>query len=257
MSDHPVGFDDGITAFYEVAACLNHDDSVSTWLELRPDLLDESGALLVGALSYGIDAAVGMAAGFAALPNWVVTADIDLHLARPVHRGPLRVDARVIRAGSRQILVECQLFDGGDLVGFGSANHTVLPPDRGAPMERLEPGRVYRNAQPPRPDRPHVLDHYGVKVVEPGLCELELVARTKNPWGIMHGSLYGLAAEQAVRSTKDAQISDLILRFGAPARVGPVQAAVDGEAGGVVQVHVIDKGADDRICAVVHARIRE
>jgi hypothetical protein len=42
---------------------------MSTWIDLRPDLVDAAGSALVGVIAYLVDSAVGMAAGFAALPQ--------------------------------------------------------------------------------------------------------------------------------------------------------------------------------------------
>lgn len=253
-ADIPEGFDDGITHYFELAACRTTDTQMTTWVELRPDLVDSSGAALVGVISYAVDGAVGMAAGFSALPNWVVTADIDLRLVALAQVGPIRVDAYVVRAGSRQILAAARVRDEGvgAVIGAATANHTVLPPDRGAPMALPEVGVVHR--MPPSANRgTHVLDRYGVRRDASGhRAELDLAPSSKNPWGIMHGCLFGLLAEQAVPEP----ITDLTLRFAAPARIGPVCAQAEPIGSGLWEVTIVDRGAADRVCCVAFARCR-
>jgi acyl-coenzyme A thioesterase PaaI-like protein len=254
VSDIPEGFDDGITHYFELAACRTSETQMTTWVALRPDLVDASGAALAGVVSYAVDGAVGMAAGFRALPNWVVTADIDLRLVAPVRVGPIRTDSWVARSGSRQILVTCEVRDEGTgaVVGVATANHTVLPPERGAPMALPEVGVVHR--MPPTPHRgTHVLDRYGIRTgVEEHSSALALSPTAKNPWGIMHGCLFGLLAEQAV----PGEVADLTLRFAAPARVGPVRATARHRGGSLWDVAVVDRGADDRLCCVAFVRTR-
>lgn len=261
--DLPDGFDDGLTNYFELAARRAGDETMSTWIDLQPDFVDSSGAALVGVLAYLVDSAVGMAAGFAALPQWVVTADIDLHLVAPATVGPLRADARVVRAGSRQVLADCTLFDEGArvVVGSATANHSVLSPEQAAPMSVPVPDEIFRHHRAPSgtvTPRPPLLERYGVRRV-PGLigaAELEITGPARNPWGIMHGSLFALVAEEALASAEPgACIHDLILRFVAPARVGPARAQATHIDGNLWRVEVRDLGQDDRLCCSAFARL--
>ena len=275
--DLPDGFDDGLTQYFELAARRAADETMSTWIELRPDLVDASGSALVGVIAYLVDSAVGMAAGFAALPQWVVTADMDLHLVARATRGPLRADSRVVRAGSRQILADCIVYDEGSgvIVASATANHSVLPSDRGAPMSLPVPGQIFRHQrarggeqgpsgplsgeQGPGPGgRPPLRERYGIRPVAgvPGAAEIEITGPARNPWGIMHGSLFALVAEAALASVEPAaRIDDLMLRFVAPARIGPARAQATRVAGSLWKVEVRDRGSDDRICCTVLARL--
>jgi uncharacterized protein (TIGR00369 family) len=255
------GFADGLTAYFDLAARRSADEVMSTWVTLRPDLRDASGAARTGVVAYAVDTAVGMASGFAALPDWVVTADIELHLVGPAAVGPLRADARVVRAGSRQVLAEFTVVDegaGDALVGVGTANHAVLPPDRGVPMVPPPPGKVVRNDPPVVAPEP-LAQRYPWSTVAPGVVELALSAAAKNPWGIMHGSLYALLAEEAAHSVLGAappevRIVDVVLRFLAPVRGGPARARAEvvGRRGtrALLRVEVRDPGAGDRLACL-------
>ena len=274
--DLPDGFDDGLTQYFELAARRAADETMSTWIDLRPDLVDASGAALVGVLAYLVDSAVGMAAGFAALPQWVVTADIDLHLLAPATVGPLRADGRVLRAGSRQVLADCTLYDEGSgvIVAGATANHSVLPAEGGAPMSIPTPDVIFRHQRAEtgpsgplsgehspsdgRRPRPPLLERYGVVRVPgiAGAAELEITGPARNPWGIMHGSLFALVAEQALASAQPGRrIDDLMLRFLAPARVGPARAQATHIGGTLWRVDVRDCGNDERLCCSAFARL--
>ena len=260
--DLPDGFDDGLTQDFELAARRSADETMSTWIELRPDLVDASGAALVGVIAYLVDSAVGMAAGFAALPQWVVTADLDLHLVALATVGPLRADSRVVRAGSRQVLADCTVYDegAGVVVASATANHSVLSPERAAPMSVPPVDEIFRHPPASGPLsgqlRQPLLERYGIHAVDGGAAELDITGPARNPWGILHGSLFALLTEVALASAQPAaRIDDLIVRFVAPARVGPARAQATYISGNLWRVDVRDMGNDDRVCATSFARV--
>jgi uncharacterized protein (TIGR00369 family) len=261
--DLPDGFDDGLTQYFELAARRAEDETMSTWIDLRPDLVDDAGAALVGVVAYLVDSAVGMAAGFAALPQWVVTADLDLHLVAPAKVGPLRADSRVVRAGSRQVLADCTVVDEatGTIVAVATANHSVLPSDRGAPMSVPEPGRIFRQPRLGTTARPPLSERYGIRPVRPvdgaaGAAEVDITGPARNPWGILHGSLFALVCETALlHAHPGARIDDLMLRFVAPARIGPARAQATLLEGDLWRIDVRDVGNDDRLACTSLARL--
>ena len=271
--DLPAGFDDGLTQYFDLAARRAADETMSTWIELRPDLVDASGAALVAVIAYLVDSSVGMAAGFAALPQWVVTADIDLHLVARATTGPLRADSRVVRAGTRQVLADCVVYDesSGAMVATATANHSVLSPERAAPMSVPPPDEIFRHRRegpsgplsgelgPSGPaSRPPLLERYGVRPVPGvvGAAEVDITGPARNPWGILHGSLFALVVEAAMASAQpQARIDDLIVRFVAPARVGPARAQATNASGNLWRIDVRDVGNDDRVCATSFARV--
>jgi len=117
--------------------------------------------------------------------------------------------------------------------------------------------------------RPHILERFGVAPVagEDGVAQVSITGPARNPWGIMHGSLFALLAEQALLSraphrgegnSGDATrrvIHDLMLRFVAPARSGPARAVATQIAGDLWRVVIRDVGSAERVCGTVLARI--
>src|SRR5690606_17092266 len=97
------GFRDNLSSWFEIAARHEGDLRVTTWVPVRDDLLDAAGAMRVAALTFAVDSSVGMSAGFSSLPNWVVTTDIDLRIFADARVGPVRAEARTLRAGRTQV----------------------------------------------------------------------------------------------------------------------------------------------------------
>jgi hypothetical protein len=72
----------------------------------------------------------------------------------------------------------------------------------------------------------------------------------------LHGSLFALVVEAALASAQPgARIDDLIVRFVAPARVGPARAQATHVGGNLWRVDVRDVGNDDRVCCTSFARV--
>jgi acyl-coenzyme A thioesterase PaaI-like protein len=103
-----------------------------------------------------------------------------------------------------------------------------------------------------------LLERYGVRPVPGvvGAAELYITGPARNPWGILHGSLFALVVEAAMASAQpQARIDDLIVRFVAPARVGPARAQATYVDGNLWRIDVRDVGNDDRVCATSFARV--
>ncbi|HEY3721892.1 MAG TPA: PaaI family thioesterase [Acidimicrobiia bacterium] len=221
-----------------------------------------SGSVRAGALMTMADTVGGMCAGLAALPGWVVSTNLMLCTAPGPHRGPLALDARVLRAGRNAIVTQVQIRDTGDgdcAVVDGVLTSAVLEPDGGpphfprpmalGPPERLDPVLP-------------LLEFFGVRTHGPDAVALDITARVRNPWGILHGGatavLIDAAAAHAVGD--DATTTDAVVHFLRPGRVGPALATAtvlgtraDGE---LVRVEVVDAGAEDRVMAVAVATVR-
>ncbi len=251
------GFRDNLSAWFELAARHDGDLRVTTWVPVRDDLRGDDGAVRLAALAFAVDSAVGLSAGFSALPNWVVTSDIDLRLFADVRVGPLRTEAATLRAGRSQVLVEARLYDEGQgdlFVGHATANHGVLSPENGAPLDPFPVGEIMRQRSGWSGPRPLMGTRFGARLVGPGVAELDVVDNARNPWGMLHGALHTLLAEDAARSLVDGRIVDATVRFLTPVRNGPARATAIVLAGAgphvSVRVEVRDPGAGDRLGSV-------
>jgi uncharacterized protein (TIGR00369 family) len=217
-----------------------------------------------GMLLTMLDMVGGLCGGLAALPDgWVVSTNLSARTVRTEHKGPLRLDAWVLRAGRASVVTGVTMHDEGAndaLVLDGVLTSAVLvpangPPEWNRPMT-IDPG------PPPATPLPAVADWLGASPVDASAVEMPLVESLRNPWGILHGgavaALVDLAAEHAAGGTT----TDVVLHFLAPNRIGPVRATAEpvgsGRAradGTVLRVEVRDEGAD-RVTALAVATSR-
>jgi uncharacterized protein (TIGR00369 family) len=215
-----------------------------------PHLCGPAGGIRSGALLTMLDNVGGLNGGLAALPDgWVVSTNLAARVVALAHRGPLRLDSRVLRRGRNSVVTEVVIRDEGahdTLVASGVLTSAILVPENGPPRwERpLELGTFdgAGGAKPP------VAQWLGVRAVDGSTLEMDLAEDLRNPWGILHGgvvaSLVDLTAEHA---TRGGWTTDVVLHYLAPNRVGPVRAIArvlgrraDGD---VVCVEVRDEGA--------------
>jgi acyl-coenzyme A thioesterase PaaI-like protein len=215
------------------------------------------GGVRAGALLTMLDNVGGLCGGLAALPDgWVVSTNLAARTFRTVHTGPLRIDAEVLRRGRNNVVTAVQIRDEGDgdaLVTDGVLTSAILIPENGPPQWGrplvLDPGELPAGLPP-------IHEWLDVQTVDDTTIEIALADALRNPWGILHGgvvaSLIDLAAEHATQGV----VTDVVLHFLAPNRVGPVRADVrelgTRADGTLCRVEIRDTGAD-RVTAVAIA----
>ncbi len=254
-----------LSAYFGARTIRADETTLSTRLEVRDQLLDDSGALRIGAVTFAVDVATGIAAGVAVLDRdmWVVTTDLEVHLTAPVTVGPLRVDVDLLRAGATTAVAAFSLHDEGAdrAVGGGTATGRPFAFEFERRFLEIPIGQEFRGpvgeaavgADP-------IATTLGFRVGEDGSVEVDLQGWLRNPWGILHGGvtacLIDLAGEVAASAAlgHGVRATSEMVRYLAPAKVGPVRGvprvlAVDDRRA-LVEVRVVDAGADDRLVAV-------
>lgn len=220
------------------------------------------GNVRAGALLTMADTVGGMCGGLAALPGWVVSTNLMLSTVPAVHRGPLALDARVLRAGRKSVVTRVEIRDAGDageLIADGILTSAVLQPEGGPPA--FPRPMVLTAPEGPDPALA-LLDFFGIRPHDGAAVVLDITDRLRNPWGILHGGatavLVDAAAAHAIGA--DATTANVVMHFLRPGRVGPAvaRASVLAERadGHLVRVEVVDTGADDRVMAVAIATVR-
>jgi uncharacterized protein (TIGR00369 family) len=261
---HP-GFTDNFTNHLGYQSERTSDREASSWIECRPDLLDESGNLHTAVVGYLVDSTAGVVCGTAAVPNWVVTADLQFRIVSPRTSGPLRADARAVRPGRRQSLGEVRVVDEGDherLVALGTVNHLVIEPNDGLDVPTDMPiGVRYGPARPFAEVPAPFAEHFGLREPASGVAELDVVGDAVNPLGILHGGLLsflaGAAAASVAGDGRSVRIRDMVLRFigSLPKnRIARAEAEVVAADGGALVVRVAVRDPSDpsgRIGSVV------
>jgi uncharacterized protein (TIGR00369 family) len=252
-------FTDRFTNHVGYESIRTSERGASSWIACRPDLLDERGNLHPAVVGYLIDSTAGVVCGMAAVPNWVVTADLQFRIVRADTVGPVRADAVAVRPGRRQSLGEVRVVDEGAderLVAVGTVNHLVIAKDDDLDVPADMPiGVRYGPADPIEHLPAQLVEHFGLRgEAGSGVAELDVVGDAVNPLGILHGGLLSLLAISAARSKAadpDAvRVTDVVLRFvGSLPRDRVARATAEvfsaGTAASVARVAIADP-ADEK-----------
>lgn len=226
-----------------------------------PALIGDDGHVDFGALGIMFDLASSTAFGPGQMRPFV-HADIAVHRLRAPD-GPMIATARAARAGQRTGIVEVELRDqAGGLVATSTQEIVFKGPANEPSPEMARIRASFRSMFDGTctMDRP-LPDELGIVRDQPGVWSMALRPERSNGFGGLHGgvatSLVEVAASAAVGP--DARTVSAAVRYLAPAMAGPflAQPAVLVETGdlAVVQVPVIDAGADDRLVILATAHV--
>ncbi|MEI7622327.1 MAG: hypothetical protein WCJ88_02110 [Actinomycetes bacterium] len=242
-----------------------------------PNTLDSDGRLGTDLLTCIIDSIGGMTSGLASLPEWIVTTNLMVRRAPDAlvgtrGTGPLTLDTNVLRRGRSSVVTRVEVTDAADAVVATSwMSCSILTPANGPPPF-TRPVRPFERAVPNEPifsSAPH--DFFNLTARDrPGIVELSVEQRLRNPWGILHGGSSAVVLDAAARSlvlgrpligaTPEAIVTDLAVHYLSPGRVGPIVATASsvGRRGPdhLVRVEVRDQGADDRLMALAMTTVR-
>jgi acyl-coenzyme A thioesterase PaaI-like protein len=236
---------------------------------------DPSGAAGLGYLVALIDVNTAMVALCTAHPDWTATADLMVHEAAPLVKGPAILESHLTRAGSRLIVVGFDIYDGdgvSDLdeladpieqrrVATGLVTFARVPASTSAASGVFDPlGGIgqRRHMEPPdgAPTEP-LLERIGLTVVdaEQGVVELASTPYVHNSRGRVNGGVLGMVFQGAAEAAVPGYAgSDLHIHYLAGARVGPVRTNTvvvrDADDHAVCRVEAVDAGADDLVLAL-------
>jgi uncharacterized protein (TIGR00369 family) len=257
----------------DLAAVFDHGEGGRRMrVEVVPELLNDRGTLDAGVAAVLVDIQSGGAALEHVQPDWMVTSDMTLHMARPVRTGAMIGRTRVLRAGRNNVVLETELLAEGEeapsvssQLGFTRiARRDDTPridPDDEAPARTTFalPGSGF--------DAP-VYEKLGLRTLDAaaGRLELDLRDYQRNSVGAMQGgvvvALATRSAEAIGRATLAAPVTttDLTAHYLALGRPGPLRSealVVRSDADAVVaRIELRDVGQDDRLCAIVTATAR-
>ena len=235
---------------YGVDVTRTGDAALSCRVPVEPDKLRADGSIRPAAVMMGVDMAAGLAAGLGVSPSWTMTADAAVQFVGPVREGPIRIDARCVKAGRTQALAELTIVDEGAddaIVAVATANHGVMAPDFTNEFMALEIGGRAGFERPAGAGTGDLEDHFGVSV-ESGIVRIPVDDRTRNPWGILHGGLTGLVMEVTADAAGVSRLDEVVIRYLRPVREGPGRAQVTDEHGvngrRLLKIEMYDEGAD-------------
>jgi acyl-coenzyme A thioesterase PaaI-like protein len=260
----PTEFGDEYTRFLGYESERTGDTTASSWVPLRPDLLDADGALLPVVLAFLVDSTPGVVAGAAARPDWVITTDLHMQVVDRRVRGTVRADAALVHANRLGVLAEVSVVDEGAanrVVATGSVNHARVPLTEPINVPMMPVGVRHRSPDgAPAPDNRLAREIVFQALDYDGEAETAQTALTTNPLGIMHGSVTtALSLTAAARCAPDGwQVADAMVRFSSSVRKGPARARATivhaDDASRLVKVAVRDESYPGKIA--VHSVVR-
>ena len=242
------------------------------WAPRQPGVLAADGSMRTSAVAMMVDVAAAAVAIVAADPGWSATADLSYWTAAPITVGPAVCDARLVRAGSKTITVEADVFDGrgheqptGPLAGRARLTFARIPGSAS-----VAAGRVDRSDAPqPRRSMHHPDSAFteslhtkcGLRFVDDatGLVECDKTDYVRNSFGTINGGVVGVILEAAAErvaghATGRALVArDLQVHYLAQTEVGPARASArvirSTADHTVVEARLVDAGRDDRALA--------
>jgi acyl-coenzyme A thioesterase PaaI-like protein len=199
------------------------------------------------------DCVAGVPAGIMTGPDQLsVTLDISVRLVAAPCGERLTVQGQIVKKGRSIIAGEVQYFDAetSALVAYSYLTFMASPrpQDKGFPQMR-----GMRNEVP----MPEPIDRYlGARLLAPGVVKIERAPFMRQAAGSLQGGVVAVLGELAAESLTGAPVVDLDVRYLSAVRVGPGRATATALGGDLVRVEVRDAGQDDRLAALVAARVR-
>jgi uncharacterized protein (TIGR00369 family) len=249
----------------------DHRDDLTSraWMPVVPELCADDGTVRAGAYATLVDVIGGGLAAVAAQPDWIATADLTLHVARPVRAGTVEARARVLRAGRTTVVIEVALHaddTSGDprfattQIGLATMSFSVLPRrDSNPDIGSARPVGPSTMALPGSCMTAPYLERLGAGVVDraAGRLVVPVTDWARNSLGALQGgaaaAVAEASAEVALRAAIGAPlvVTDLHVTYLSLNRVGPVETAATvlgtGPGCGTASVHLVDTGAGARL----------
>jgi acyl-coenzyme A thioesterase PaaI-like protein len=208
------------------------------------------------------DVLIGVLASHQTAPRISVTSNLAVHIVGPLPPdGALNMRGQLSKIGRSMTVGETEMRapDSGDLVA--TAIGTFLASPRPQDVTRISHDR-FRTVGRTASNAASLADHVGLRVVEPGLIEIDLRPDLTNATESLQGGLVALLGEKAAQTTASAAtgraavVESLEVYYLAAARAGPFRTAAQLLRDDLVRVEIRDTGRDDRLVAIATAGTR-
>ncbi len=228
------------------------------WLTTTDMMCNPNGRLHTGLLATMVDAICGGLAAVTAAPGWIATADLTMHVARPLEGDEFAAVARVRRAGRTTVVLEAEVHSDANIhdpIAIATATFSVL--------QRREQNPTLEAVQgDDQPRRAFVGSTNGFTEPAYGACSFRYLADgvvevpvhdyiLNSLGGVQGGILASLIDAATVHALGDGfETVDLYLTYLALAKQGPIRATPaithrDSQRG-AVSIEVHDTGAQRR-----------
>jgi uncharacterized protein (TIGR00369 family) len=236
-----------------------------------PHLLGPGGGVRTGVLGVALDVFGGNLAVEAAAPDWALTAQLELHVLRPLTAGTITVSGRPLRAGKTNLVAEARIDAGDDTsdgpCAVGRLTFTRVPARGGEPPRARRGGLFYEFAEGGEVLAAPFHEAVGLRVRDAaaGEVEIDVAPYVHNSVGALQGgmvvAMVDAAAECAGRALLGAEVitSDVSVHYLSLGKSGPIRsraALLRREPGAALfSISLFDAGQDDRLATVATARV--
>ena len=247
----------GVTARFE-------DGRLELDLEPRPETLHH-GVVRASVVSFAVDAVAGILVDRD--PEvWTLTTDMSIRMRPvPAPTGLVAVNT-TLREGRRSVTCRVEVTaDDGAPVAAGAIGFARVPRRDGAPPKPFVTPETAASLFDGLPRLPRPLrEEAGIEVVDAaaGVAQVLVTPELRNPAGTLQGAMVALLAESAAEDLVAARVgrpvvvTDLDLRYLAPAPVGPVRTScrpLGDVPDAPVEVELVDTSSG-RLTTLVYAR---
>jgi acyl-coenzyme A thioesterase PaaI-like protein len=197
------------------------------------------------------DCVAGVPAGLMITPRLSVTLDIVVRLITPARGENLEMRGEIVKKGRSTVAGEVFFFDAETMAPVAYSYLTFM----GSPRPQDHPPAFSRGMRTPGMIELPFPEHVGASIIEPGVVEMECTPFVVQAAGSLQGGAVALLGELAAETLTGSPVIDLDIRYLNSVRVGPGRATATLLGQGVVRVEVRDQGRDNRLTALVLARV--
>ena len=200
---------------------------MTTRLPITPGLMGVAG-LRLGVLASMIDVSGASIAIRSAVPDWIATADLSVHLIQQTHSPHIDIRCEPLRVGKNSIVVAAEIIDNeGELCGLGRIAFSRIPGSATkASIDELQTSevRTIRSAiQGGSPIHRPIAELCGFNIVGPGQLRFEKTSYVSNSFGTINGGVLALAADEAAVSASGGSCAlDLKIQYLEQVGGGPI-----------------------------------
>jgi acyl-coenzyme A thioesterase PaaI-like protein len=197
------------------------------------------------------DCMAGIPACLVTAPSLAVTLDIAVKMVADRCGDLLDVTGEVVKRGRSTVAGEVRFTDAQskDLVAVSYVTFMASP----RPQDVAPPlSRGMRTTGSMLVNFPEFV---GARTLSPGIAEVALTPFVMQASGSLQGGIVALVGEIAAESLARSTVVDLDVRYLSAVRVGPGRATATSLGADLVRVQVRDVGSDDRLAALIFARM--
>jgi acyl-coenzyme A thioesterase PaaI-like protein len=197
------------------------------------------------------DCVAGVPACLSTAPRLAVTLDIVVRNVAERCGDRLEIAGEVVKQGRSTVAGEVRFSDAEtqELVALSYVTFMASPRSQDNAPPMLRGMRTAGSMPIPFPD------HIGLRIVEPGVTEMDLVHFVMQASQSLQGGAVGLLGEVAAESLTSSPVLDLDVRYLSAVRIGPGRGTATRLGRDLVRVEVRDVGSNDRLAALIFVRV--